>query len=114
MLGNNIVSTQWESHSVTFHSQRTSKLIFQFRRFGRSHENFDRQTGVDICCSKNVLYRCDLNNTRVQMFQSYSSKFLASISQLFQPQEVRIHNNTINILEKGDPCMHIFVLELCY
>ena len=111
ILDDNIVSTQWESHSVTFHSQRTGKLLYQFGTFGRSHGNFDRPTGVDICCSRNVLYICDLNNNRVQMFQNFSSKFLASISQLFQPQDVRIHDNTVNILDKGDPCMHIFNLD---
>ena len=44
------------------------------------------------------------------MFKDFSSQFLASISQPFQPQD-RIHNNTVNILDTGDPCMHIFNLE---
>ena len=63
------------------------------------------------CSRRNRLYICDLNNNRVQVFDLQSVEFVVSIAELFHPQDVHIVDENVYILDKDNPCMHVYSLE---
>ena len=89
----------------------TGRCIDQFGAQGNSHGNFNRPMKLDVCATNRCLYVCDLNNYRIQVFHLCTSKFFCSIAKLFKPQDVHAYKDKIYVLDKSDPCMHIFGVD---
>ena len=85
-----LISSQWHGNCITYHSLDTCRCILEFGASGKSHGNFNRPTGVDLCSGEGNLYVCDLNNNRVQIFDLGSTKFKHCISKLYEPQDVHV------------------------
>ena len=61
--------------------------------------------------TKLIVYICDLNNNRIQVFDVSTRKFLTLLSDLFKPQDIKVIRDTIYILDKSNPCMHLYSLD---
>ena len=45
-----LISTQWHGNCITYHCLNTGRFIREFGSVGKSHGNFNRPTGVELCC----------------------------------------------------------------
>ena len=57
------------------------------------------------------IYVCDLNNNRVEVLDVSNNAFLQSLPKFNKPQDIHGYEHKINILDKGNPCLHIYNLD---
>ena len=89
--------------------QLNGKFISRIGRKGKGELEFDYPFGLTINESNGDIYICDFINNRIQILNqdfSFNSQF--GKNALKQPLDVKLSKEFILVLDKSNPCFHLF------
>ena len=98
------------SHSnCILNYQLNGKFISRIGKQGKGELEFDYPFGLTTNESNGDIYICDHNNNRVQILnQDFSFKSQFGKDTLKQPLDVKFSKEYIFVLDKSNPCLHLF------
>ena len=89
--------------------QLDGKFISKFGEYGSSRLRFNIPRGIAIDTSNGDIYICDSGNNRVQIVsKQYEYKSEFGNKFLSKPLDIILHKDSIFILDRSSPCLHIF------
>ena len=91
------------------------KLIAKAGKWGSAEGCFKSPSGLtvhEISETQSELFVCDTENNRLQIF-SNDLQFIGVFVQgkVKQPDDVKVRNSQVYVLDKSNPCLHIFNLD---
>ncbi|KAI6650842.1 Cell surface protein [Oopsacas minuta] len=107
ICGNRILISQ--SSNCIINYQLDGKFISKVGKFGKGNLEFDYPCGITIDAFNGDVYICDCHNNRIQILSEYlhyKSQFGKDI--LYKPLDIKLNRDNIFILDKSNPCLHIF------
>lgn len=88
------------------------EIINRTGKWGSSNGNLKSPSGLTFNEVHSQLYVCDTENNRVQIFQNnLTFNLILTHQKLKDPYDVKVHNDEIYILDKGNPCLHKFSID---
>ena len=101
---NKVYVAQAESNSLNVYSVEGKFL----RSVGEEEGlKFDQPRGIEISVLKNLIYVCDNKNNRIQCL-NFDLTFNSFILNIFGPRDIKLTQNEIVILKRGDHCICLF------
>ena len=108
--GNNIVISQ--SNDSILNYQLDGKFISRIGKSGKGKLEFNLPHGLTFN-QNGDLYICDSNNNRVQILsKEFVFKDQFGQNSLKKPCDVKLTGRHIYILDKSNPCLHLFDYNL--
>ena len=104
----NTVLVSQSSHCILAY-QLDGKFISRIGSIGSGELQFNNLWGLSTDEYNNDIYICDYGNHRIQIISEnfqYKSQFGKDI--LHSPLDVKLYKDIIFILDKSNPCIHIF------
>ena len=94
---------------------QSNHCIMLYQLDGRfiSRLEFKNPKGLARDTSNGDIYICDYDNNRIQIIsKKYEYKSEFGNKSLFQPLDIILHKDSIFILDKSSPCLHVFNRDL--
>ena len=89
------------------------KFVSKIGSTGSGELQFNYPWGLSTDESNNDIYICDRNNNRIQVIsQSFQYKSQFGKDILHCPLDIKLYGNNIFVIDKSNPCLHIFNKDL--
>ena len=108
---NKVLISQGSNHILVY--QLDGKFVSRIGSSGSGELQFNYPFGLATDESNNDIYICDINNHRIQIISQnfqYKSQFGKDI--LHYPLDIKLYKDNIFIIDKSNPCLHIFNRDL--
>ena len=108
---NKVLISQGSNHILVY--QLDGKFVSRIGSSGSGELQFNYPFGLATDESNNDIYICDSNNHRIQIISQnfqYKSQFGKDI--LHSPLDIKLYKDSIFIIDKSNPCLHIFNRDL--
>ena len=107
IYGDRVVVTQ--STNCVLSYQLNAMFISRIGRQWGGKLEFGWPLGLTIDESNGDIYICDYDNNRVQILnKNFSFKAQLGNKQLIQPRDVKLSKEYIYVLDRSNPCLHLF------
>ena len=108
----NMVLVSQSVHRIMLY-QLDGKFISKFGKYGSGRLEFKTPRGLARDTSNGDIYICDCENNRIQIIsKQYEYKSEFSSITLSHPLDIILRKDSIFILDKSSPCLHIFNRDL--
>ena len=111
ICGNRVLVTQYNNYIQVY--ELDGKFVSKFGSHGDGELLFNVPFGLSTDEYNGDIYICDYHNNRIQSISEnfeYKSEFGKDI--LHYPLDVKLYKDNIFILDKSNPCLHIFNKDL--
>lgn len=100
--------TQWLDNSIILYTLDGTN-VGAFGGKGSGKGQFNSPAGITVNNITGRIYVCDCFNNRMQIFKK-SLKFVLMFGNNYinRPRDVKLTNDSVIVLDEGDPCVHIF------
>ena len=89
------------------------KFVSRIGSTGSGELQFEYPFGLTTDESNNDIYICDRNNNRIQIIsQNFQYKSQFGKDTLHNPLDIKLYKDNIFIIDKSNPCLHIFNNDL--
>ena len=109
---NTLLVSQYSSHCILVY-QLDGKFVSRIGSNGNGELQFKSPWGLSTDEYNNDIYICDYDNHRIQIISEnfrYKSQF--GKDTLHYPLDVKLYKDNIFILDKSNPCIHVFNRDL--
>ena len=111
-LSENMVLVSQYNHCIMLY-QLDGKFISKFGEYGSGRLGFKYPRGLARDTSNGNFYICDFGNNRIQIIsKQYEYKSEFGNKSLSHPLDIILRKDSIFILDKSSPCLHIFNRDL--
>ena len=111
LFENMILVSQFNNCIMSY--QLDGKFISKFDDSGSGRLGFEKPRGIAIDTPNGDVYICDFGHNRIQIVsKQYEYKSEFGNRSLSKPSDIILHKDSIFILDRSSPCLHIFNRDL--